>query len=107
MLQVNLVITPTPLPDNDVWFINSAAWTAYWGSIPATASISPAATAIYVPQPFNAALPPTDFVIDGVDNVVPSIAQFNSLLAQVTAVDQCLQDLRTQLKAAGLISNAQ
>lgn len=95
------------LPDNDTWFVNAAAWHNYWGSIDLTATFNPAATTKYVPTPYDASIPPTDLIIDSVHNVVVSLAMFNSLVAQVQSTDQALQNLRTQLKDAGFITNAQ
>lgn len=100
------IIVPD-LPDADVWFANSAAWSNYWRNLGGTVIINPAATTLYVPVPFNVALAPADFIVDGVDNVVPTYAQFQSLQNQVAALDTSFQNLRTQLKAAGLITVAQ
>src|SRR6266404_2343090 len=105
---VTFKLNVTPLPENDIWFANAAAWTNYWANQPGVAVIvNPASTTIYVPQPQDTSLPVYDLIIDGMDRNIPSLLLHESLATQVTAIDQALQDLRTQLKAAGFISNAQ
>lgn len=106
-LTATISISVPALPDNDIWFANAAAWSNYWENIPASVTINPAATAIYTPQPADLTLPIYDIQINGVDQNVPSLALVQSLYNQLAAVDQCLQDLRSQLKAAGLITQAQ
>lgn len=106
-LQATIEIIVGPLPDPLFWFANEAAWANYWEDVTGTITIEPAATNVYVPSPFDYGLEPEDFNIDGVDYIIPSIAQFNSLKAQVAALDDTVQQLRTALKAAGLITEAQ
>src|SRR5690242_7452502 len=100
-LTASVVIEVPDLPDADVWFANSAAWSNYWRNLTAEITINSAATTQYVPVNFDNTLPPADFIVDDVHNVVPTIAQFNSLIAQVAALASSYQDLRTQLKDAG------
>lgn len=107
MLQAQLQLSVPPLPDTEVWFINAAAWTIYWQNIIMQATFNPAPVALYVPSPFDNTAPVQDLNIDGVDIFVPSLAQFNSLKAQVAALDAAFQDMRTQMKDAGYISNSQ
>lgn len=100
------IIVPD-LPDADIWFANAAAWSNYWRNLGAEITINPVATTVYVPVNFDNTLPPADFVVDDVHNVVPTIEQFNSLQQQVAALAASYQDLRQQLKDAGFITNAQ
>ena len=98
----------TPLPDNDIWFANAAAWSNYWAQqTGGTVTLNPIATTIYTPQPFDNTLLVEDIRIDGVDHNLPSLAMFQSLVNAFVACDNALKDLRSQLKAAGLITNAQ
>lgn len=107
LLTATLQLNVPPLPDNDYWFINAAAWSNYWQNIVMTATFNPAANAIYVPSPFDPTTATDDFNIDGVEYYVPSLAMFNSLKAQVAALDASFQDLRAAMKTAGFIQNSQ
>jgi len=100
-------IIVTPLPDNDVWFINSESWTNYWQNISGLVTITAAANSKYIPVAFDNTIPMQDINIDGNDIFLPSLAAFRSLQAQVAALDASYQDLRTQMKAAGIIAEAQ
>ena len=91
----------------DYWFVNAAAWSNYWADQGGTATLDAVPTTIYVPVPTDTSLTVEDLLVNGVDVYVPSMDIFVSLYNQVQAVDQCLQNLRTQLKDAGLITNAQ
>jgi len=107
MISGTVSISVPDLPDADVWFANSAAWTNYWKNLTAQLEFNGAATTVFVPVNFDNTLPPADFVVDDVHNVVPTIEQFNSLLAAFNALAASYQDLRTQLKDSGFITNAQ
>lgn len=107
MIIAEIVINIPDLPDADVWFANSAAWSNYWRNLTAEVTLNPAATTIYVPVNFDNTLPPADFIVDDVHNVVATKAQFDSLVAQVAALAASYQALRTQLKDAGIITAAQ
>ena len=107
LLSATLQLKVPALPNNDYWFINAAAWSNYWQNIIMTATFNPAANALYVPSPFDLTTATEDFNIDGVEYYMPSLAMFNSLKAQVAALDNAFQDLRTAMKAAGFITNSQ
>lgn len=107
MITAEIVINVPPLPDADIWFANSAAWSNYWRNLTGEVEFNPAATTVYVPVNFDNTLPPADFIVDDVHNVVPTIAQFNSLSASYQALAASYQALRTQLKDAGFITLAQ
>jgi len=104
---VTFVLNVDPLPDLDYWFINAAAWSNYWADQGGTATINAIPTTIYVPVPTDTTLTVEDFQVNGVDIYIPSMDLFVSLYNQLQAVDQNLQDLRTQLRDGGLITNAQ
>lgn len=107
MLTASISVNVTPLPDNAVWFANAAAWNNYWANITADVEFDPAATTIYAPSPYNDALVPYTLNVDGVETTVPTIAMFNSLKAQVAVLDSEFQLMRTQMRTAGYITNAQ
>jgi hypothetical protein len=96
-----------PLPDMDYWFVNAAAWSNYWAHQGGTATLDAVPTSLYVPVPTDTDLPIYDLQVEGQDNKVPSEQLFESLYNQVVALDLAFQDLRTQLRDAGLITNAQ
>jgi len=106
-LTAQLALVVPALPDNDYWFINAAAWSNYWQGIQMTATFTPAANAKYVPSPFDNTTNTELLNIDGVEVYLPSLAQFNTLKAQVAALDQSYQDLRTAMKTAGYIQESQ
>ena len=107
MLTATLALKVPALPDNDFWFINSASWTNYWQGIMMTATFNPAVNTKYVPSPFDPNTDVDNFTVDGVEYYVPSLARFQSLQAQVAALDNSFQDLRTAMKTAGFIQEAQ
>lgn len=106
-LTATLQLQVPALPDNDYWFINAAAWSNYWQNIQMTAEFQPAANTKYIPSPFDPTTPVELLNIDGVEHYLPSLARFISLQTQLAALDNSFQDLRTSLKTAGYITNAQ
>jgi len=97
-----------PLSDNEEWFINVAAWNNYWTDIPLDITLTGADTTIYVPHVPNYALPFVQMAMeDGTTQDFPTKAQFNDLLTLVTTLNTSYELLRTELRAAGLITNAQ
>ena len=107
MLTATINLNVTPLPDIGIWFANASAWNNYWNNISGTVTINPAATSLYVPVPYNSALLFCRINIDGADYNLMTDIQLTSLLGQLNALDAAVQDLRTQLKTAGYITNAQ
>jgi hypothetical protein len=103
--RINLVVPD--LPDADVWFANAAAWKNYWRNIGAEVEFDAAATTIYVPVAYNNALVPFFTVVDGFNYVLVTTAMFESLMNRVNAMEASFQDLRTQMRDAGFITNAQ
>lgn len=107
-LTATISLNVQPLPVNDTWFANAAAWSNYWANQQGQVAINAIATTIYIPQPADNTLPIYDLkTADGIDHSVPSLEMFQSLFNQVAAIDTSLQLLRTALKNAGLITNAQ
>lgn len=114
----------TPLPDNKVWFANSASWTSYWKSnvtftIDAPVAdtvnyglVKTAATTIYVPvatpdsEQYNINIDPLGNGVFVAVNV-PSIAYVKALQAQVVALDAAVQQMRIAMVNAGIINHAQ
>lgn len=115
MANVNVTINLPALPDNDIWWANSAAWQAYWNSATLTISIDPATTAAYgvVKMAATVAFVPLaianqDFVnliIDDVPNLVPTQANFNELKTAVANLNTSIAALRTAMSNAGQINN--
>lgn len=106
-LTASISVNVTPLPDNDIWFANAAAWNNYWSDLDADIEFDGADTTLYVPSAYNDALVPYTLDVDGVQTTVPTKAMFDSLKAQVAALDANYQLMRTELRNAGFITNAQ
>lgn len=116
MANVNVNINLPALPDNDIWWANSAAWQAYWNSATLTISVDMATTAAagVVKMAATVAFVPSgianqDFanlIIDGVPVVVPTQANFNELKAAVANLNTSIAALRTAMVNAGQINNA-
>jgi len=106
-LTANLALVVPPLPDAGYWFINAASWSNYWQGIQMTAVFQAAVNLKYIPSPFDPNTAVELLNIDGVEHYLPSLARFQSLQAQVAALDNAFQDLRTAMKTAGFIQQAQ
>lgn len=107
-LQVTISFDVPPLPDDDIWFANAAAWSEYWGSIDVVAEFDALVNALYVPTDFDLTL--LSPVIMGDDNVQYALCtkeQLLSLLIKVNTLDASYQTLRNELKVAGLLENSQ
>ncbi len=107
MATATVSIVVPALPDSDVWFANNAAWANYWKGISGDVELDAADTTIYVPVAYNAALVPCAINVDGVDYLLVTTAMFASLMAQITALDTALQNMRSEMKDAGYITEAQ
>jgi len=107
MLTANISLVVPPLPDNDVAFANSAAWTNYWRNIQIAATFDPAVNSIYAESAYDNSIPQIDFNWNGVDISVPSIAQYNSLLLAYQTLNTNYKNLRDVMKAAGFITQSQ
>ena len=102
----------TPLSDGEIWFANSAAWNSYWANIQATVSIDAATTTTYgVSKQANNKVYVevvtyytlnVDLDGDGVPETydIPTKAAFDTL-------NSIVKDMRTAMKNAGLLKEAQ
>lgn len=106
-ITFSIALDVPALPDNDTWFANAAAWTNYWRDIDVEGELDAIVTTTYVPSAYVAGqdAPVLDF--GGIQYTFPTKAQHDSLVAQVAALDAIVQAMRTQMKNAGLITEAQ
>ena len=101
-LTVSINLDVPELQDNGVAFQNAAAWTNYWSNVQLVATFDPVTNTKYTDIVYDNTL---SFVtISG--NEVPTKAQFNSLLADYTALKVNYKNLLNVLKAAGLITQS-
>lgn len=106
MITFTLNLAVPPLTDQTVWFANAQSWSNYWTGVGGEATIDPIVTSIYAPNIFVDGDPCiTD--IDGIQWQLISKPVFDSLVAQVAALDTALQTMRTELRDAGLITQSQ
>lgn len=106
MITATFTLTVPALTDRTVWFANVAAWNNYWSAVPATVQLDPAPTTIYTPATFV----DTDPCVQSIDGVVYNLVTneaFQSLVAKVASMDAIIQLMRTELKDAGFITEAQ
>lgn len=106
-LTVNFSISPPVLPDDDVWFANSLAWTNYWRGVGGTATLSPATTTVYSHVDYDTTLVPCYQDIDGTQYILVTTAMFDSLRARLDALNAAFELMRNELKTAGIISESQ
>ena len=101
-----ITLSVPALTDNEIWFANAAAWSNYWSGVAGAVTLTAVSTAVYTASSFNSALAPSQITIDSDIFLLPSLAQFNSLLAAYNALNASYIQLRSELYNAGLISNA-
>lgn len=102
---VNIVVPD--LPDASVWFANAAAWKNYWRDIEVEVEFEAAENAVYNAQAFDSTIGFVAVDVAGdVYNLVPEL-MFNSLKDRVNVMETSFRDLRTAMKEAGFIENAQ
>ena len=106
-LTANINLNVPALPDVGIAFVNAAAWNTYWSAVGGVVTLNPANTNLYVPIVYDNTNPPYELIVNGVPHVLVTVAMFQSLLNEVQALDNAFQDMRTQLKTAGLITQAQ
>lgn len=107
MITFTLTLNVPELPENDIWFANANAWYNYFRSVSAEASVDATTVQLYSPVAYNDALEGSAFYIDDTLYNVPTTEQFNSLKAQLAALDSSYKQLRTELRDAGYIDKAQ
>ena len=106
-LTASINITVAPLPEDDVWFANSQAWTNYWRDVNGTVSLDPATTTVYTSYAYNSALPVCDILVDDIPYKLVTKDMFDSLMARVDHLNTTFELMRNQLKLAGFITEAQ
>lgn len=97
----------TPLPDGDVWFANAAAWNNYWANIVADIDIDPIDTILYAASVYSAGAGVYVLNIDGVEHRLVTEEMHTSLLNRLNTLNSAFETMRTELRNAGLITNAQ
>lgn len=107
-LTVEISLDVTPLPDDDVWFANAAAWSEYWQNINIEATFDALNNALYVESPYDMALvSPTITADDGAPYNLATEEMISSLLNAYNTLNTSYKLLRNELKAAGLLTNSQ
>lgn len=114
---ITLSLTVPELPDNDIWFLNAAAWNNYWLNGVFSANIPIADTVTYglvmtgnnlvYTDPANTPTKRVTLNLDGIDYAVLQAESFDELRIRFEALVVSYQNLRNGLKAANLINNAQ
>lgn len=114
MSEVNVTFDLPELPDNDVWWANSAAWQAYWNESSLVVSIDPATTTDYGVIKVANTLPYTSLattnndasvlVVDGVNYMVPTLESYQQLKAAFNALNLNYQNLKSALITAGTVT---
>lgn len=111
------------LPDNAIWFANSASWTSYWGSVTFTVNapvadtndyglVKAANTNVYVPSTTPVPLV-TNVMLDplGDGNFVtvkiPDADYVAAILTYLQTLDAAVKQMRIAQVIAGQITNAQ
>ena len=108
-LEATLTIAAPALIDNTIWFTNAASWNNYWASVPATVSISAIDTTRYTERTYNTGLSAGAPIMNiaGVDYIVVTKPMFDDLLAMVNNLNDSYKTMRNELRAGGIITNAQ
>lgn len=107
-LSVSISLDVPPLPDDDVWFANAAAWTEYWRDIDLEATFNAIVNTLYAEQNYDYTLPaPVIRGDDGADYALVTVAMLSSLINRVDTLNTSYKTLRNELKAAGLLTNSQ
>ncbi len=106
-LTANIVLIVPDLPDASVWFANAAAWKDYWRNITAQVEFDAAENAIYVPQALDETIQYVAMNVNGNDHLLVPQPMFESLVARTNAMEAAFQNMRTAMKDAGFIEEAQ
>lgn len=104
-LTVSINLQVPKLPENDVWFANSAAWSNYWASIGLAAVFDPDNNAVYAETAYDNTQQSLNIQYGDVTYTAASTSQFNSLLAAYQALNASYKQLRADLVAIGIILN--
>lgn len=108
-MTATVSVNVSALPDNDVWFQNAAAWNSYWSNVTANVTLDEIDNQVYTPSTYNPSgdLYPEAFQIGGEVKILVTEAMFNSLLTRLNTLNSSYELLRTELRNAGLLKNAQ
>lgn len=104
MITATVSLNVTPLVDNEIAFVNAAAWNNYFNALSGEVEIDAITTTGYTDSPYDNTLTPHELTVGADLYRFPTLDQFNSLKAQVATLDDSYQTLRAKLYAAGLIS---
>lgn len=104
-LNFNTNIVVPVLPENEVWFSNSASWTNYWSSINIQGTFDSYGNQPYAETAYDVTTQGLNLLYGEVNYVLPSQAQFNSLLASYQALNASYKQMRADLIAIGLFTN--
>lgn len=105
MITATVSLNVAPLSDNAITaFANAAAWNNYFNSLSGQVTLDAITTTSYTDSPYNDTLTPHQLTVDADVYVFPTLDMFESLRAQVHALDSSYKTLRGALYAAGLIS---
>jgi len=107
-LTASININVPALPDNDVWFANAAAWTNYWTDISGNVTFDPITTTIYAASAYNPGAGVYVINLDGMNEYrLITEEMFTSLLNRLNTLNTAFETMRTELRNAGLITQAQ
>ena len=105
-LTASISINVPALPESDIWFANAAAWSNYWNDISGDVEFDPVVTQVYADSVF---VDVGDYVmnVDGVEFRLVQKATFDSLKNRLDVLNDSYEQLRTELRNAGIITQAQ
>lgn len=104
MITATISLVVPPLEDNEIAFVDAAAWNNYFNNLTGDVTIDPLTVTGYTAIPFDTGLPPYSLTVDSEEFVFPTLTQFNSLRDAYNALASNYQLLRNELYAGGLIS---
>lgn len=106
-LTASGILAVPALQDNTIWFANAASWNNYWRDVTFDATFDPAETTLYVPSVYDDTLPAVAYSIGGIDYSLVTVAMFISLKTRLDTLEIAFQNMRTEMRDAGLITEAQ
>ena len=102
--QADIVLNIPALPDDNVWFANSQAWSNYCSNVAGTVDIDSATVSAYNEVPFDSNLVPAYINIDGTDYILLTQQMFNSYKARMESLLSSYETFRNELFLAGFTS---
>lgn len=106
-LSATISFTVPALPNSGVWFASSTAWSNYWSGVEAEVDLDAATTSVYAATAYDNTKVPCALDIDGVHFLLVTTDMLASLMARIDALNAGFELMRTQMKAAGFITEAQ